>query len=295
MSNIVRAVFPMLIVLRLADQKEPVMDKLFFYVRRMDKTLEKSRAVLDDMENQTKGTVWRVLNDNNITFDESRPDIDYVDEEEESDVSTDSEFFDDYTKMTLGQKVLEIWSKRRSRLVTDFAIAGWLLCPILDIYKDSSSEQNGDHRSAVDRLLKKMMGSEFADDSDELALIMNTFWEEFEQFKTKSGPFEKAYIWSETNTDLNLGKSHIWHKKNSYYQTKILGRFACRVCSKIVGMGSAERNWGDVKHLKSEKRSHLSAEATEKQATIFVKRPEPPSTDSSYNQQIESLPLSMSR
>ena len=34
-------------------------------------------------------------------------------------------------------------------------------------------------------------------------------------------------------------------------------------------MGSAERNWGDVKYLKSEKRSHLSAEAVEKQATIF--------------------------
>ena len=34
-------------------------------------------------------------------------------------------------------------------------------------------------------------------------------------------------------------------------------------------MGSAERNWGDVKHLKSMKRSHLSPDAVEKQATIF--------------------------
>lgn len=269
MSNVVRAVFPMLIVLRLADQKEPVMDKLFFYVRRMDKTLEKSKAILDDMQNRTKGMSWRVLSDINITFDESQSDIDSVDEDEQFDDYTDSESLDDDNTLSLGQKVSEIWSKRRCRLVTDYAIAGWLLCPILDIYKDSSSQQNGEHRSAVDRLLKKMMGSELADDSDELALIMNTFWEEFEQFKTKSGPFEKAYIWSDTNTDLALGKSHIWHKKNSYYQTKVLGRFACRVCSKIVGMGSAERNWGDVKYLKSEKRSHLSAEATEKQATIF--------------------------
>jgi hypothetical protein len=98
---------------------------------------------------------------------------------------------------------------------------------------------------------------------------MNTFWDEFEQFKSKTGPFEKSYIWSQQNRDLLLGKSHLWHKKNSYFQTKILGKFACRVCSKIVGMGSAERNWGDVKYLKSEKRSHLSSEAVEKQATIF--------------------------
>jgi hypothetical protein len=49
----------------------------------------------------------------------------------------------------------------------------------------------------------------------------------------------------------------------------VLGKFACRVCSKIVGIGSAERTWGTVKHLKTDKRAHLSPEAVEKQATIF--------------------------
>ena len=274
MSNIVRAVFPMLIVLRLADQKEPVMDKLFFYVRRMDLTLEKSKGILDDMEKRTRGTSWRILSEIRNNSDESKEDADLVsdddDEEAELDESTDSDNLDRDTTKTLGQKVVEIWLKRRDRLVTDFAIAGWLLSPIPEVYRDSSSNQTGEHREAVDRLLKKMMGSEFADDSEELAGVMNTFWDEFEQFKAKKGPFAKSYIWNEaTNSDLSLGKSHIWHKKNSYFQTKILGRFACRVCSKIVGMGSAERNWGDVKHLKTEKRSHLSAEATEKQATIY--------------------------
>jgi hypothetical protein len=41
------------------------------------------------------------------------------------------------------------------------------------------------------------------------------------------------------------------------------------VCSKILGIGSAERAWGDVKHLKTNKRSHLSAERVKKQATIY--------------------------
>ena len=116
MSNVVRAVFPMLIVLRLADQKEPVMDKLFFYVRRMDKTLEKSKAILDDMQNRTKGMSWRVLSDINITFDESQSDIDSVDEDEQFDDYTDSESSDDDNTLSLGQKVSEIWSKRRCRL-----------------------------------------------------------------------------------------------------------------------------------------------------------------------------------
>jgi hypothetical protein len=49
----------------------------------------------------------------------------------------------------------------------------------------------------------------------------------------------------------------------------ILGKFACGICSKIVGIGLAKCNWGDVKTLKTGKRSHLSAEATEKQAMTY--------------------------
>jgi hypothetical protein len=269
MTNFVRAVFPMLLVLRLADKKDPVMDKLFFYVRRMDQTLEKSITILDDWEKRTRGMSMRVLHDLCVIEHDAEIDPEFVEVDDDAEDTTDSEsVYSDATK-SLGQKVKELWFKRREKLITDFAIAGWLLSPIHQIYDDSTRHMSGDHRDAVDRLLKKLMGSDFADDSDELADVMNTFWEEFEQFKNKSGPFQKAYIWSEQNRDLLLGKSHLWHKKNSYFQTKILGKFACRICSKIVGMGSAERNWGDVKYLKSEKRSHLSPESVEKQATIF--------------------------
>jgi hypothetical protein len=51
--------------------------------------------------------------------------------------------------------------------------------------------------------------------------------------------------------------------------TEVFGKFAARVCSKILGIGSAERSWGDVKHLKTNKRSHLSGDRVKKQATIF--------------------------
>jgi hypothetical protein len=49
----------------------------------------------------------------------------------------------------------------------------------------------------------------------------------------------------------------------------VLGQLACRVTSKILGTGSAERNWGDVKHLKTNKRAHLSSDRVKKQSTIF--------------------------
>lgn len=265
MSKLVRSVFPLLIVLRLSDQQEPFMDKLYYYVRRMDTTLVKSRDMIDAVEKQFKLSSWRTLYDIN-----SKEDCGSDSDSPESEYDSETCAEDDSDEMTsLSQKVLDIWNKRRKKLVNDFTIAGWLLSPIPEVYLDASLNSTGEHRDACDRLMKKMFASDLADDSDELADLHNYFWDEFEHFKSKTGPYNKAYIWKESNPDLHHGRSHMWHKKNSIPFTKVFGKFACRVCSKIVGMGSAERNWGDVKHLKTDKRAHLSSEAVQKQATIF--------------------------
>ncbi|MFN7263246.1 MAG: hypothetical protein ACK5TW_00035, partial [Cyanobacteriota bacterium] len=184
MAKFIRAVFPMLIVLRLADQKDPVMDKLLFYVRRMDRCLEKSKETLDELEEKTKGVSWRVLNDlddTNAHSDNSESDDDHTEVDDSSDNTIDDTEGIQSTK-TLGQKVIDIWQKRRPKLVSDFAIAGWLLSPIPEIFADSKANMDGAHKAAVDRLLKKMYAAELADDSDELARIMNTFCDEFEDF-----------------------------------------------------------------------------------------------------------------
>ena len=98
--------------------------------------------------------------------------------------------------------------------------------------------------------------------------ILDTFWAEFEDFHAKKGVYLNwDHIWN--SMDIRNGLSHIWHKKNSLRFTKIIGRVACIVCSKILGIGSAEHSWGDVKNIKKDKRAHLSAEVTKIQATIF--------------------------
>ena len=45
---------------------------------------------------------------------------------------------------------------------------------------------------------------------------------------------------------------------------------ACRVTSKLCGIGPAERSWGGVKQVKDGKRSHLSGESTEMRSIQFV-------------------------
>ena len=49
-----------------------------------------------------------------------------------------------------------------------------------------------------------------------------------------------------------------------------MGIVACRSTSNHLGIGAAEWSWGDVKHLKTDKRSHLSADKTEKQSVLYT-------------------------
>ena len=70
---------------------------------------------------------------------------------------------------------------------------------------------------------------------------------------------------------LEKGTVHLWHDIFSNNNAKILGFVGCRVTSKILGIGNAERAWGAVKQLKSGRRGHLSGSNTKKQATIFAK------------------------
>jgi hypothetical protein len=51
--------------------------------------------------------------------------------------------------------------------------------------------------------------------------------------------------------------------------TKVLGFVVCRVTSKTLGIGTAERSWGEVNQLKTDKRSHMSIKSVGKQSIIF--------------------------
>jgi hypothetical protein len=275
MRILVRAVFPMLLVLRLADRKSPVMDKLYFYVRRMDNTMEKSKRLLDGISSVTshRNEFSSMLRSVASMGDDDSDDDDDSDEseceEDDDDEDEDDEDAPTAPTLSLGDKVAFYWSRRRPSLVSSYAIAGWMLCPIPEVMDDATKYNTGQDRITIENLLKKLYGGGLEEDCDKVSELLNTFWTEFDQFQLKEGPYNRPHIWNPNNGDILRGESHVWHKKNSLPHTEVLGKFACRVCSKIAGIGSAERAWGDVKHLKSEKRSHLGTNALKKQSTIF--------------------------
>ena len=170
----------------------------------------------------------------------------------------------------LGADVRAAWKRRKEKLQHDYAITGWALSVSPEVMADVNARMTGEHRNAIERLVVRLHSipcpNEKAigmSDSD----LIDTFWNEQKEFSQKSGKFQYANRWN--SPDVRAGKSHTWHEKYSLPHTKILGYVACRVCSKCLGIGSAERSWGDTKHIKSGKRSHMSAESVEKRTILY--------------------------
>jgi hypothetical protein len=275
--KLVRAVYPILRILRLADQKVPGMDKLNFYVRKGDEILaEGGRGAkdLNDITDRKLNDVFSSINSylacDEVHDDEEESDQDDFDENEaeENEEDDPSETFH-----TLSDQVKNAWDARRKRLVSDYSITGWMLSPVKEIMVDANDNHDGSHRTAVERLVVKLLlpesGYETSEKWEEAkGSLLEQFWHEFECFHSKTDMFaDRGPIWN--SSDLDKDASHVWHKKNSLRFTHVLGKVACRVCSKILGIGSAERAWGDVKHLKTDKRSHLSGDSIKMQATFF--------------------------
>jgi len=247
------------------------MDCLYYYVCLLDNCLQKSKTLLDAFEECYKakrnegylaivhGTAQELCDDH---FNKSE-------DEWLADYSSNDEDDDSSNEESLGDALIEFWDQRKLKLTHDFSIVAWMVSPIPVVYNDAKKNQDEIiHREPTEQLFRKMFYHE-AKDEDEFAKMCDLFWSEYEGFLGKSGVYggHQPYMWN--STDALNGNSFLWHKKYSVPYTRYLGRFACCVCSKILGIGSAERNWGEVKHLKTNKRSHLSAERTKKQATIF--------------------------
>jgi hypothetical protein len=306
LADIVRAAFPALRVLRLADKKNQGMDKLYYYVRKTDVTLTtqandlnkiasaevktKLKTFFKSYENDTDS----VSGDDDDSDGDSDDDADGNDKDNDDAASIDSVpsvdlntvmeatedgyMYGNLEQTDISQRNLvaqfrQAWGRRRKKLVHDYSITGWMLSPIPVVMEDAAINHTGFHRNAVDRLITKLFApstdyNSEADRAVAVGHILNTFWTEHEHFHAKCGPYaNRQHIW--ISQDLTDGNSHLWHKKNSLRYTSILGKLACLVCSKILGIGSAERSWGDVKHLKTDKRAKLSGESTKMQSTIF--------------------------
>jgi hypothetical protein len=103
--------------------------------------------------------------------------------------------------------------------------------------------------------------------------IVDELWDEYRDFSQKLGCFSKPGKW--LTRDVMLGLSHRWHEKYSEQYTMVLGMAAYHTTSKHIGIGSAERSWGDVKHIKSGKRIIFGQQKNQKAGYSLFKCKDP--------------------
>jgi hypothetical protein len=104
--------------------------------------------------------------------------------------------------------------------------------------------------------------------SNKWAKLIDTFMEEYGEFTNKHGMFACDNIWIMASNE--NAKAYQWHYKYSLPRTKVLGKLACLVLSKILGIGTAEMNWKQVKAVKSGQRVYSSIDKTKKQVLIYT-------------------------
>lgn len=173
--------------------------------------------------------------------------------------------------MGLGDKFKGCWAARKVNLDHDYAIAGWALCVMPEVMADVKKRMNGSHRLAIERVVERLHLAPCPNPKVDLskmtvADIVDQFWNEWDHFSEKTGPFEKKARWMAD--DVTRGKSFAWHKKYSLHSTMFLGWVACRVTSKHLGVGSAERVWANTKDIKAGKLVNRSSANTEMRAIL---------------------------
>ena len=92
--------------------------------------------------------------------------------------------------------------------------------------------------------------------------------EEYGNYTNRRGDFACDNIWIMAAYDNCL--AYRWHQKYTLNTTQVLGRLACLVLSKILGIGTAERNWKQFKAAKTGQRSRIATDKATKQVLIYA-------------------------
>ena len=132
--------------------------------------------------------------------------------------------------------------------------------------KQNRTMQHDDVTRAVSKLLlpEDVVGEER---KKLRANLVHTFWKQHSDFTTRSGVFSHPDMWIMAED----GSVQAWEWWNAYglSRTKVLGKIACIIVSKNLGIGSAERHWKLVKATKRGQRAKLGKDKAKMCALVY--------------------------
>ncbi len=261
---ILRCLYPLMKLLRLADTATPAMDKLKFMVHKVNMAVWMSREAMVnagfDMNEEIPDEDDEEAEDE---YDDVEVGVNCDDEEEEGQCeNTKRKTFD-----CLWKHIEYAVSNRiDGNLNHDFAIMAMALSVQPDVRQYKMENLNQNHRAAMGRVLENMYPHVKGRLMGKLKL---KFFEEFEAWFLEHFDDEDVRHHKWNSDDAKAGRSWTWHSKWSFTQTEILGKVACKVTSKLLGSANPEREWNHIKVMCGGQRTGLKSDAIVKQATIY--------------------------
>jgi len=171
----------------------------------------------------------------------------------------------------LKDTIMQFWKKCRNKLIHDYSLVGYILSPNPTIMEHVINNQTLAYDEAAEQLITKLL----LDPSlignartQERAKLVDYFMEEYGDYTNRCNMFARDNIWIIAAD--HATKAYKWHHKYSYHQKKVLGKLACLVLSKILGIGTAERIWKQVKAVKSGQRVNTTTDKTKKQVLVYA-------------------------
>jgi hypothetical protein len=165
---------------------------------------------------------------------------DRLDDEEEEDLMT--------------HQIMTFWFKQRTKLIHYYSLVGYILSPNPQIMNDARERMlhSPIYFDAIERLIGKLLLPENLASNELkecLADMTAKFFDKHQKFVNQTGILKGDTTW------YAAGKSDFvvacrWHYTWMPSRTKVLGKLACLVLSKILGIGTAEHNWKQVKKIK---------------------------------------------
>ena len=114
---------------------------------------------------------------------------------EHSDEDHDASDEQNISQSRLGGLMALLWTNHKHKLEHDYAIMGWALSVMPEVYKDARERLTGKHWDAIERVARKLFKYHYTNKFPDLKgkledEIVDLFWDELKAFCNKTVPFE---------------------------------------------------------------------------------------------------------
>ncbi len=153
-------------------------------------------------------------------------------------------------------QIMIFWFKHQPKLIHDYSLVGCILSPNPQIMNNARKRMVDSpiYSDAIKYLIGQLLVPENLTSTQHkecLAEMTTKFFDEHQKFVKQTGILNSDTMWYAAEKS-DFVVACCWHHTWTLSRTKVLGKPACLVLSKILGIGTAKRNWKQVKKLSIE-------------------------------------------